>query len=163
MNQRQETQQSFDELLGAIDELSPSKVAATFQPPVDDQLIFRIEQLLGISMPDNLRKLLKWHNGQDWNAPLREGDNRRLLSAGEIIETLAFFQSPDEDFLGPWGRFWIPFLTNDAGDYVVVDASPGCNEKLINYWHDWEDRSIAYQSLSEWAAGLIYEFKQTRA
>jgi cell wall assembly regulator SMI1 len=57
----------------------------------------------------------------------------------------------------PGGRYWLPFLTNDSGDYVVIDASPQGSGELISYWHDWEDRSVEHKSMADWAAGLIEE------
>ncbi|MCQ2999933.1 SMI1/KNR4 family protein [Pseudomonas syringae] len=154
------TPQAFTECLATIEKLLPPDSLATLRPPASETSIQQIEQLLGAPLPLGLRQLLLWHDGQEWNAELRESDNRRLLAASEIMDALKFFLDPEEEFCEPWERYWVPFLTNDSGDYVVVDASPSGTGELIHYWHDWDDRSIAYPSLNEWAQGLKEELSQ---
>lgn len=148
---------SFTDLLMEIDRQAPAAVAATFRPPADDAAIARIEQRLGHPMPQNLRQLLQWHDGQAWNSLLRESDNRRLLSVDEILETLSFFLDGKEDFMGPWEPHWTPVLTNDAGDYVVIDTPPTGDGALLAYWHDDENGGPEYPSLDAWAVGLVDE------
>jgi cell wall assembly regulator SMI1 len=157
MQEQSAAHQDITRLLAAIDQCLPPQVLTTLRPAASTESIAQIEQLLGVALPDGVRQLLAWHDGQEWNAALRDSDNRRLLSAGEIIEALKFFHDPEEEFLEPWGRYWLPFLTNDSGDYVVVDASPAGSGELIAYWHDWDDRSVEHKSMAAWAQGLIEE------
>lgn len=157
MHDQSATLHDITRLLAVIDTRLPAPVVATLRPPASAESIAQIEHLLGAALPSGLHQLLRWHDGQEWNAALRESDNRRLLSVGEIVDALKFFLDPEEEFLEPWGRYWLPFLTNDSGDYVVVDASPEGKAEVIAYWHDWEDRSVEYSSMVEWAAGLIDE------
>ncbi|MDO7896833.1 SMI1/KNR4 family protein [Pseudomonas citrulli] len=149
--------QRLHELLALIDQRVTPEVATTLRPPAAHADITRIEQILGAPLPSSLSQLLLWHDGQAWNAPLRESDNRRLLAASEIVEALEFFLDPDEEFLEPWGRYWVPFLTNDSGDYVVIDASPTGSGELLEYWHDWENRDVLHHSLVEWVVGFVEE------
>lgn len=156
MHEQPETHR-IHELLTLVDLGVAPQVAATFRPPATHADITRIEQTLGAPLPPSLAQLLLWHDGQEWNAPLRDSDNRRLLAAHEIVEVMTFFLDPEEEFLEPWGRYWVPFLTNDSGDYVVVDASPTGSGELIAYWHDWENRDVEHSSLLEWVAEWVQE------
>lgn len=163
MLQKCESQHAFSELLTEIEQLLEPEIVTTLCPPASERDFLPLEQKLGAPLPMCLRQLLLWHDGQGWNSPLRESDNRRLLTVSEISDALDFFLDPEEDFCQPWGRYWVPFLTNDSGDYVVVDASPMSTGALIAYWHDWDNRPVVDESLPQWAAGLKEELIQNQA
>ena len=144
------------ELFKEIDKLASAETAQAFMSPANGASVALIEQALQSSLPRELHALLAWHDGQEWNTALRPSDNRRLMSALEIVETIGFFLDPNEEFLEPWGRFWVPFLTNDSGDYIVIEPDSG---ELLHYWHDSESRRVAYPSFLVWLEGLAAELK----
>lgn len=113
----------------------------------------------GKALPSELETLLKWHNGQEWNSLLSKEDNRRLMTASEIINAWQFFNDPMSDFMEPWSTSWVPILTNDSGDYIVYETEGKNAGKLLAYWHDWENRSVQNESVLVWAQGLLKEYK----
>jgi len=64
------------------------------------------------------------------------------------------------DFEDPrwWRRGWVPFLANGGGDHLCLDLdagggmSPG---RLVAFWHDWEKRTVEYESLDVWLDRLV--------
>src|SRR5262245_3802543 len=95
---------AFATLLARLEHALPQNVMETLLPGASDQELSRLQQtvLKGKPVPWDLALLLRWHNGQKWNAPLSNNDNRRLLSIAEIIDEWSFFKDPKSDFMEPW-------------------------------------------------------------
>ena len=80
---------------------------------------------LGRPLPADLRTLLSWHNGQDPDAVGCLEQNWRLMSSSEIGKAekelkAAAASGKSNDH---WDAAWIPFLDDDAGNYVCLDTS----------------------------------------
>ena len=87
-----------------------------------------LKQQLGRRLPASLRALLSWHNGQVPDAAGCFEQNRRLMGCSEIAAAVkeriaASSAGHSSDY---WDPAWIPFLDDDAGNYVCLDTSrPG--------------------------------------
>lgn len=72
-------------------------------------------------LPEELRTLLAWHNGQSADFIGGFEANWQLMSTRTIaVETMLLL---DPEAQSGWERSWIPFLNDDAGNYVCIDAS----------------------------------------
>ena len=145
---------SLSSALVALQAVLPSNIVNTLRPPVAPCDLAELEAAFAGEVPAEVSALLTWHDGQEWNSPLSPDDNRRLLSCREIVETLSFFADPNEDYLRPWKQSWIPLLTNDSGDYVVIETTGEAAGSLLTYWHDDESRRQVESSLMQWVQGL---------
>jgi cell wall assembly regulator SMI1 len=157
--------ESFPQMLTALNRVLPAEVKATLRPPAAPQDLAALGSFSQASwaVPGDLLTLLQWHDGQEWNAQLSKKDNRRLLSIPEIIDQLSFFADPGSDFMAPWANSWIPILTNDSGDFLVLETAGEQQGALLHYWHDEPSRSVKFRSLSEWAERLLQEYARTDA
>jgi cell wall assembly regulator SMI1 len=109
----------------------------------------------GNTVPEDLKLLYKWHNGQTGYCSLNQDDNRTFLPIEEVIDNWEFLNDPMEDILEPISKSWIPITYNGAGDHLVYETQGDKMGKIINYWHDDEDRSIESESLVEWAKDVL--------
>jgi cell wall assembly regulator SMI1 len=80
---------------------------------------------IGMNLPPGLRVLLTWHNGQSPETPASFEESWKLLTAREIS---AEKKELDGDPAAAarqsaWRRTWIPFMEDDSGSYLVLDAS----------------------------------------
>jgi cell wall assembly regulator SMI1 len=76
-----------------------------------------------LPLPDDLRALLSWHNGQDPKYPGSLEESWALMGTPEIPAAKRELDaSPDTAKIG-WQRPWIPFLDDNAGDYRCLDTS----------------------------------------
>src|SRR5205085_10979327 len=99
-------------------------------PGATPEQITALGNALGIPLPDDLRELLSWHNGQDDEDAGSFRDHWFLMSAAEIES--AWRQLTGSATSG-WQRGWIPFLEDDRGNYVFLDTSqPG--GMVREYW-----------------------------
>jgi cell wall assembly regulator SMI1 len=69
------------------------------------------------------------------------------------------------DFTDPkwWRKEWIPFLHNGGGDHLCLDPMArdfGKPMQIIVFWHDWEDRSVKYESIESWLADLVRSMEE---
>ena len=150
-------------LLEKLDRALSSNVRATLRAPASAVSLDVLAGTFALGLPTEIQLLLKWHDGQEWNAPLSGKNNRRLMPASEIAEQIMFFSDPEEDFLEPWELSWIPILTNDSGDFVVYQTQGPQPGALSVYWHDDEMRGVVYPSLKNWVQELLNEYTGAEA
>ncbi|QDT78549.1 SMI1 / KNR4 family protein [Gimesia maris] len=137
------------EILYRIDRMN--KTIEFAAPASNEQIQHLADEVIKKSsriLPDDLRTLFLWHNGQAVAQSLSSNDDRRLLSIRESLKEWNYFLNSNNEFLEPFKPNWLPILTNGRSDYLVYDLDSG---NLIAYWHDEIDRDIEFLSLIEWA------------
>jgi cell wall assembly regulator SMI1 len=98
---------------------------------------------------EELQTWFAWHDGQ--TRPKSLSDNRYLLSLAEARDAQRFLVAEAEGYQPTW----FPLLANGAGDYLVFETAPGKGHgALLEYWHDSDDRGLAFASVSAWARML---------
>jgi cell wall assembly regulator SMI1 len=110
-----------------------------------------LETALGHALPDDLRELLAWHNGQDDETVGRFREHWFLMGTHEIQ---AAWQELTGSSTAGWKREWIPFLEDDRGNYVFLDTSqPG--GAVREYWEQNPDRPTVAPSLAAWLQEFV--------
>jgi cell wall assembly regulator SMI1 len=125
------------------------------------------EAALGLRLPDDMRELYRWHNGQgqgggyffDIQGPC---SFMRLQRVQEVHANLSEILGELEDEEGSgrdtwWHRAWVPFLDN-GGDCLCVDtrgALGGVAGQVVYFAHDDSARSIECPSLEKWLGTFV--------
>lgn len=112
-------------------------------------------QFLDQPVPDDLRTLLSWHNGQgDDFAGALEGSwmllpVARIIAAKQELDAGATSSTPTG-----WQPEWIPFLDDDSGNYVCMDTSQP-DGPVREFWLGNSDHPVVAPSLAAWFAKLL--------
>jgi cell wall assembly regulator SMI1 len=108
---------------------------------------------LGGTLPEELRALLAWHNGQSGDLVGAFEDCWELMSATQII---AAKQDLDARGGGPgaWKPAWIPFLDDDAGSYLVLEPSQA-GMPVREYRPDSTEAAVVAPSLIAWLRDFV--------
>jgi hypothetical protein len=99
------------------------------QPGIDDDEIDRLSAPLGYTLPEEVRRWYRWHNGSSGH----DIAIRRAMTelADDVKQTLEF-QDEDEH----WNNGWLKVMTQKP--YVVFDCS-GSETGPVAVWHyDYE-------------------------
>ncbi len=131
-----------------------------------------IENTLHITLPEEMKKIYRVHNGQNWNMGVNSFVRNLTLSPiSLIIDNWKFLQNEFEpDELEPdidseikpflWNPKWIPIAENGGGDYLCLDTDPseaGSVGQVLYFWHDWGNRSVEARNLFEFIEICIVE------
>jgi cell wall assembly regulator SMI1 len=135
-------------------------VAAGLRSGADDQELAMLRsKIFGADpIPEDLEAFFRWHNGQVGYESLSPMDNRMLMSIADAVDTWNFLSDPMEDIQQPWEQSWVPILANGAGDHIVYVTSGANKGALLAYWHDAEDRRVAFASLETWARKVLESY-----
>ncbi len=108
---------------------------------------------LGRPLPDGLRGLLGWHNGQKPDFVGHFQDDWDLMGTRDIATAKRELDGGDRAESG-WDPAWVPFLDNDAGDYIVLDTSqPGA--PVREFWLGKKDNPVVAPSLAAWLGEFV--------
>jgi cell wall assembly regulator SMI1 len=139
---------------------------AELRPGVTDQVLDAFEARFGVHLPDAFRLLYKWRNGQNPMHFESFQNNWMFSSLADITVSKEILDGMiGYDFTDPkwWRKEWIPFLHNGGGDHLCLDPMArdfGKPMQLIVFWHDWEDRSVKYESIESWLADLVRSMEE---
>lgn len=136
--------------------------------PLDDSQLDKLEAYYKIKIPEDLRTLYKWKNGQKQNCyealvnnstfvPLHQA----LYDASELNPMIG----TDFDVENWWNENWIPIFQNGGGDSICYDLKgifTGDAGQLVEFWHEDNDRNVISTSLAIFFAKII-EFYETNA
>jgi cell wall assembly regulator SMI1 len=109
-----------------------------------------LEKQLGRSLPKDLRSLLAWHNGQSDDFVGRFEQDWLLMSCQRIAAAKAEL---DRD-AARWNASWIPFLDNDAGDYLCLDNSQAI-APVNGFWLGETNNEVVAPSLGQWLQDFV--------
>ncbi len=108
-------------------------------------------------LPDELRVLLGWHNGQSEECIARFQENWLLMSAEQI--TAAKRDLDTDAAKSGWQPAWVPFLDDDAGNYVYLDtAQPG--HPVREFWLGNKTHEVVAPSLTAWMETFVHDVEQ---
>ena len=137
-----------------------------FNPPANPQVIEHFSRLSGLKFPVELQQLLENMDGETRKSAGIIG-NWRLMPINEIQAAWGLLKILSEKgayneltpqpspYLKPnwWCQGWLPFVANDAGDYICLDCDPPEHERLgqvLLYLHDQPERPLIAAYLFAW-------------
>lgn len=103
-------------------------------------------------LPDELRTLLAWHDGQDPEALGGFENNWRLMSSSQIAEDKAILDK-DAAETG-WNVTWIPFLSDGYGNYLFLDTTQ-TPPPVRGFWAGNSEHEVIAKSLTEWMKDFV--------
>jgi cell wall assembly regulator SMI1 len=133
-----------------LKEYRPRYLAA-LRPGATAAELDALQSAVGIPLPDNLRTLLTWHNGQTGDF-VGAFEGSRRLPGTERIAALHRELLADHD--SGWERAWIPFLEDDRDNYVFLDTSQPA-APVRAYWQDTKERPVLAPSLAAWLKDFV--------
>lgn len=110
-----------------------------------------LQQALGGALPQELRTWLGWHNGQNPDVMGAFEGSFNLLSAHEIADAKKQLDAGGHE---GWQRGWIPFLDDDHGNYLVLDAS-GPTAAVRGCWRGQPEHAVVAPSLAAWVKDFL--------
>jgi cell wall assembly regulator SMI1 len=130
------------------------RYAEALQPPATEDDYVALRGSLGAPVPDDLRQLLAWHDGQgeDFSGSFEEAWN--LLSAAQIGAAKRDLDSQAGHGQSTWQPAWVPFLDDDQGNYLCLDPSlPGV--PVREYRLTSPEAPTVAASLAAWLADFV--------
>jgi cell wall assembly regulator SMI1 len=102
-------------------------------------------------LPEELRTLLSWHNGQDPDLVGGLEENWILLSSEEIADAK---HELDEANADGWHKNWLPFVDDGQGNSLVLDTSrPGA--PVFDCWQGRAQHDEIAPSLTAWMRNFV--------
>ena len=113
-----------------------------------------LQKAIGLPLPEELKTLLQWHNGQSKDLAVgRFEQDWSLMSTADIAATKQELDGGDAAQSG-WQRAWIPWLDDDNDDYMCLDTSQHHNP-VRAFWQGQHEHPIVASSLTAWFQGFI--------
>ncbi len=126
-------------------------IARGLLPPATAEQLDRAEQQLGRPLPQELRTLLSWHNGQSDEVPGAFERCFFLMSAEQIVEAVRDLNSSPPD---GWQATWVPFLEDSSDSFVVLDTQqPGAGVRDV--WRGQKDHPVVAPTLTAWVQDFL--------
>jgi cell wall assembly regulator SMI1 len=126
------------------------------RPGANEVELHTLQARLGRELPAELRALLAWHNGQNEEFAGRFEEDWLLMGTEEIA---AAREELDQGAVGNgegngWRPEWIPFLDDDAGNYLFLDTSQP-RPPVRAYWLELDKQPQAAASLTAWLEDFV--------
>lgn len=136
-------------------------------PPIQDSEIRELEQKYKLVLPDDLKALYSWKNGQSSASYESFVNNSMFLPLAEALEIAAELTSMiglDFEIENWWNENWIPLFHNGGGDYICYDLKgtfTGDAGQLLEFWHADADRIVIAASLEEFLKSINRYYEET--
>jgi cell wall assembly regulator SMI1 len=136
------------------------------QPGLHPDAIREAEATFGFPLPDSLRDLYHWKDGQ---APGCLDSLYYNFMFQSLRDTVGTWQVLDDLARGEfqerkgWFESWVPFLDNNGGDHLCVDVrgsfggDPG---QLVWFLHETGEREVEYPDLDTWGEVYVSSLEQ---
>lgn len=141
--------------------------ASRLQAPLSKSDIDALEKRFDAFVPESVRALYMWHDGQDPEVTASFANNMMFLPLEEALITKAEFDGMigyDFELENWWHPGWLPLFTNGGGVYLVLDqvgvhtGEPG---QLLYFFDDYENRPIVARSLKAFLTAVVDYYEQT--
>lgn len=132
------------------------------RPGTDDSKLRECEDAFGSALPDSLRALYLWHDGQSAGC-LERLDRHGMFqpldavvrTAREMNELAETGDLPHESW---WRPTWVPFLWSGGGSYLCVDLEgsfDGRRGQILELVGDDFERIIWFPDVEAWLRVLL--------
>jgi cell wall assembly regulator SMI1 len=122
--------------------------------PLEDHNILNLEKQYGIQIPEDLRMLYQWKNGQEsscYEAFINNSTFIPLEEALDINQELTGMIGTDFERENWWNENWIPVFHNGGGSYICYDIKgiyTGNKGQIIEFWNRDRDRNVIAAGLT---------------
>jgi cell wall assembly regulator SMI1 len=110
-----------------------------------------LQSEVGESLPEEMRTLLAWHNGQSVDVPGGLEEDWRLLGTEQVAKAK---KELDGELVPGWNHDWLPVLHDGQGNYLVLDPT-GSGVPLLDCWQGRAEHDRIADSLTKWAAHFL--------
>lgn len=147
--------------LRVVLEMQRPEVVASLRPPLTVEQIASLEDEYQIVLPDAVKTLYLWHDGQDQTSFTTFANNMTIQPLSKVLRTKAEFDGMigyDFELENWWHPAWLPLFHNGGGDYIVVDLvgiHTGKRNQLLTVYHDWEYRPIVAEDLQTFLDAVL--------
>lgn len=164
MNRKNEMERIIETLNSHIQKLRP-EFYSNLNPPLDDHDIQSLERKYNIQIPEDLKILYLWKNGQEsgcYEAFVNNSMFIPLEEALEIAQELTGMIETDFEMENWWNENWIPVFHNGGGSYICYDLKgifTGNKGQILEFWNRDNDRNVIASSLTHFLnqLNLYYE------
>jgi cell wall assembly regulator SMI1 len=126
------------------------------QPSATSAECDELAAALGRPLPEELRALLIWHNGQNPDVPGSFEQSWMLMSSQDIASAKKELDAQPHE---GWQKNWVPFLDDDNGNYRCLDiGTAGC--PVLDCWRGRADHPVIAPSLTAWLAEFVQGLEQ---
>jgi cell wall assembly regulator SMI1 len=138
-------------------------------PGLTDQEIQALEQKYQLILPESLRLLYQWKNGQAADTYESFVNNSQFMPLEEALDTQAELTSLigfDFEIENWWNEHWIPVFHNGGGDYICIDTEgtfTGIPGQLLEFWHADNDRNVIAPDLASFLNKLVQLYTSTES
>lgn len=142
-------------------------------PNADPFEMQEFEELLDITLPEELKAFYNCHNGSGAIELLSTNDNDyRILSLASIVEVKVYFQNKDEEISNSndervqnyiQNKHWIPFAASESGNFLMLDFAPtsfGEKGQILEYKEDDGVVDYAGATISEFMTKTMNKLKK---
>jgi cell wall assembly regulator SMI1 len=120
-------------------------------PGATPEQLAALKAHISCPLPDELRTVLEWHNGQDPEVVGGLEGDFALLSTEEIVQAKKELDAEGHE---GWNTNWLPFLEDSAGNCLVVDAQrPGA--PVLDCWQGRAKHDELAPSLTAWVRDFV--------
>jgi cell wall assembly regulator SMI1 len=113
-----------------------------------------LEAAQGMPLPAPLLAWLSRHNGQSHDFVGSFVESWNLMNAKEIAEAKRDLDAMPAETAGGWQKAWIPFLSDDEGDYMVIDRSQP-EGPVREYWQGQAEHPVVAPSPAAWLNDFV--------
>lgn len=142
---------------------------AKLQDPLTLEEITQLESKYGKTLPDDVKELYLWKNGQTY-------DCYKALVNNSMFEPLENVLNNAEESTGMigydflienwWNKDWLPIFSNGGGDNICYDMGgsfTGNKGQLVEFWHADKDRAVIAPDLPTFIGTLNSYYQETDA
>ncbi|MEA1784494.1 SMI1/KNR4 family protein [Arenibacter sp. GZD96] len=137
------------------------------QKPLSEAQILDLETKYEIKLPNDLKELYLWKNGQESSCYEPFVNNSLFEPLGEVLSgNKEFTQMIGYDFEieNWWNKAWLPIFGNGGGSYICYDIEgvfTGERGQLIEYWNEFDDRPVIAPNLLSFITRLNQYYEET--
>ena len=135
--------------------------------PVSEAEVQTLEAKFNTKLPEDLKLLYRWKNGQDqacYDVFVNNSVFLPLEEALDITSELTTMIGLDFEIENWWNENWIPIFNNGGGDLICYDCQgifTGNAGQLIEFWHADNDRNVIAPNLESFIAAINHFYKTT--
>jgi len=126
-------------------------------PPATAAQLKELAARLGRPVPEELQALLSWHDGQGEGFVGAFEEHWLLMGCQDIADAKKPLDA-DAAQTG-WRSEWIPFLDDDAGNYLCLDTA-AANRPVRAFYPGKAEHPVLAPSLAAWLADFVTQVEQ---